>query len=59
MMGLLVILLFIGGYALSYGVSIGLMYLICLCFSWEFNILIATGIWFVLCLIWGFIPKGR
>lgn len=38
-------------YALSWALSMALFYLVCLCFSWEFNWLIATGIWLVLCII--------
>ena len=42
---LLTVICFILGLGISYGISVGLMYLVCLCFSWEFNLLIATGIW--------------
>jgi hypothetical protein len=48
LIGLLII---IGGHAISYAITIGIIALVCLCFSWKFNILIATGIWLVLCLI--------
>ena len=58
MMVLIFILLFILGYVISWGITIGTIWLISLCFSWEFDLLIATGIWLILCLIWGFIPKG-
>ena len=44
--------------ALSWGVTIGIIYLICLCFSWEFSLVGATGIWLIGCLIYWFIPKG-
>lgn len=44
-------LIFLGIMALSYGITVGLIYLICLCFSWKFNILIATGIWLAMFLL--------
>ena len=37
-------------YAISWAITIGILYLIFLCFSWKFNLLIATGIWLVMCL---------
>lgn len=45
------ILIVAGIYALSWAICVGIMYLISLCFSWEFDILIATGIWLILCFI--------
>ena len=57
MTALLVILLFIVGYALSWAITTGMIYLICLCFSLEFSILTATGIWLVLCLLYWFFKK--
>lgn len=38
-------------YALSWCICVGLIWLISLCLPWEFNLLNATGIWLVLCLI--------
>ena len=38
-------------YAISWAITIGILYLISLCFSWEFNLLIATGVWLVMCLV--------
>lgn len=40
--------------ALSWGISVGIIYLVCLCFSWSFDLLIATGIWLVLTLVGSF-----
>lgn len=52
MLGVLIgVILTVVGYGISWGITIGLIYLICLCFSWKFNLLIATGIWLILCLI--------
>ena len=44
-----VITVIVGVLAISYGATCGLLYLACLCFGVEFNILYATGIW--ICLI--------
>lgn len=40
-------------YAISWGFAVGIMYLICLCFSWNFSLITATGIWLIICLIKG------
>ena len=40
-------------YAVSYLATVGLVYLITLCFGWTFSWIIATGIWFVLILLKG------
>lgn len=45
-------------YAISWAICTGLIYLICLCFSWKFSILAATGIWLVICLIKGVFSNG-
>ena len=37
--------------ALSYAITVGIVYLICLCFSWKFNILIVSGIWLAMGLL--------
>ena len=38
-------------YALSWAITMVLFALVCLCFSWEFNWLIATGIWIIICIL--------
>lgn len=38
-------------YALSWAICTGAIWLICRCFSWNFSILPATGIWLILCLL--------
>lgn len=45
-------------YAMSWAVCVWLMYLICRCFSWKFSIIVATGIWLVICLIKGAFSNG-
>lgn len=44
-------LIFIGVCGLSWLVTCGLVYLIALCFAWEFSWWIATGVWLVFLLI--------
>lgn len=46
-------------YVISWAICTGLIYLICLCFSWKFSILAATGIWLVICLIKGAFSSGK
>ena len=52
LIGLLIILLCL---ALSWGITIGIIALICLCFGLTFSLPIATGIWLVLVLIQAFL----
>ena len=37
--------------ALSWGVTVGLVYLICLCFGLEWSWLIGTGVWLVFLIL--------
>lgn len=46
------------GLAISWAITAGLVYLVCLCFSWQFNLLWATGIWLILCSVKAFFEKG-
>lgn len=56
MKDLIILMLFIIGLcAWSWALTIGAIYLICLCFSWEFNFLIATGIWLIILILKGII----
>ena len=54
MKALAVILTSIIVMVLSWAITVGLIYLICLCFSWNFSLLIATGIWLILNFIRSF-----
>lgn len=45
---ILAILLIVGGYALSWIVTCGLIKLITMCFGWTFSWGIATGIWLII-----------
>lgn len=40
-------------YGLSWIFTVGIIYLICQCFSWDFSLLTATGVWLVLMLLQG------
>lgn len=45
------ILLFLVIAALNWLLTCGIIYLITLCFGWNFSLAIATGIWLILVLI--------
>lgn len=55
LIGALIILV---GYALSWAITVGILYLIFLCFSWKFNLLVATGVWLIMCLAKLLFHKG-
>ena len=48
---LIIALLLTATYFVSWTITIGLIYIICLCFGIEFKLFIATGIWLILCLL--------
>ena len=52
-------LIFVAILAISWGFTIGIIALICLCFGWQFNLLIATGIWLVIILLRGIISVAK
>ena len=39
------------GCAISWGITCGLVALVCLCFDLTFSWLIATGVWAIACLL--------
>ena len=53
------ILIIVAILALSWGFTVGIVALICLCFGWQFNLLIATGIWFVIILLRSIISAAK
>lgn len=55
LIGALIILV---GYVLSWAIIVGILYLICLCFSWKFSLLVATGVWLIMCLVKLLFHKG-
>ncbi len=52
-------LIFVAILAISWGFTIGIIALICLCFGWQFNLLIATGVWLVIILLRGIISAAK
>ena len=52
MKSLMLTIIVIVGYSLiSWVITCGILWLICLCFGLEFSLLIASGIWLVLVLL--------
>ena len=45
--------------ALSWATTAGIIWLICLCFKWSFDLLIATGIWLCLLLLSGCFKRTK
>ena len=48
---LVVVLALVIGYAISWAIIVGIIKLITICFSIEFSLPVATGIWLILCLL--------
>ena len=48
---LLIALLVIAIYAISWAATLGIIWLICLCFGWTFSWQIGTGVWLMLLLL--------
>ena len=48
---LVVVLTLVIGYAISWGITVGVIKLITMCFSIGFSLPVATGIWLILCLL--------
>lgn len=48
---LVAVLALVIGYAISWGITVGVIKLITMCFSIGFSLPVATGIWMVLCLL--------
>lgn len=44
-------------YAISWAVTVGIIKLITMCFSLDFSLAVATGIWLILCLLRWVFPK--
>ena len=54
---LMLLAIILGLLALSIGLTIGFVYLICLCFGWVFSLKIALGIWLILFLVGFILPN--
>lgn len=48
------IILILFAAALSWAITVGIIKLITMCFGMTFSLLVATGIWLILCLVSGF-----
>lgn len=48
---LVMIITVIAALAISWGIVVGIIKLITLCFGWEFSLLGATGIWLIMMLV--------
>ena len=57
--GLVTILILIVGYAISWAITVGIIKLITMCFSFDFSLAVATGIWLILCLLKLVFPKSE
>ena len=54
---LIIISVFILGFVASWGITVGMVWLITCCFGWKYNLLTATGVWLIICCVW-WIIKG-
>ncbi len=50
---LIILAIFVIVSALSWAIVAAGVYLVCLCFSWKFSLLTATGVWLIACLLYG------
>lgn len=48
---LMLLAILLGLLAVSIGLTIGIVYLICLCFGWVFSLKIALGVWLISFLV--------
>lgn len=48
---LMLLAIVLGLLAVSIGLTIGIVYLICLCFGWIFSLKIALGVWLISFLV--------
>ena len=48
---LILLAIILGLLAVSIGLTVGIVYLICLCFGWIFSLKIALGVWLISFLV--------
>lgn len=48
---IIVLIVLAGMYAISWALTVGVIKLITMCFSWDFSLAAATGVWLILCLV--------
>ena len=44
---------------IGWATTAGIIWLICLCFGWSFDLLFATGVWLVLLLLLGCFTRSK
>lgn len=49
--GLIIIIVVVVAYTISWAITVGIIKLITMCFSIGFSLPVATGIWLILCLL--------
>lgn len=60
LLALLLTIVFVALYlAASWGITVGLIYLVCLLFGWTFKLSFATGIWIILILLRSVFYQGH
>lgn len=47
------------GLAVGWGIVVLMVWLICLCFGWEFTWAMATGVWLIVLLIEGIFKQNK
>ena len=55
----IVAIIFVAIFALSWGVTIGIIKLITMCFNWKFSLLGATGVWLIIILFRGIFQQNK
>lgn len=48
---IIALILLAGSYAISWALTVFIVKLITMCFSWDFSLAAATGVWLILCLV--------
>jgi len=56
---IITILILIAAFLISWGGTAALIWLICLCFGWKFNLLVTTGVWLCIVLARTLFPKSN
>ena len=56
---LMFITVLLSAFGISWGITVGLVKLITLCFGLPFSLSIATGVWLVLCLLYWVFGRGE
>lgn len=46
-----IIVFIVACYSVSWALTVGIIKLITMCFSWDFSLSVATGVWLILCIL--------